>query len=302
MPFRTKFIGTGVALVTPFTAQGAIDWAALERCIEHVIDGGVEYIVSLGTTGEAITLSGAECREVFEFTKLKNNGRVPLVAGLFGSNNTETILERFRNYNLEGFDAILSSSPAYNKPSQEGIYQHYMRMGEVAPLPIIIYNVPGRTGSNVNASTIARIAQGNELFFAVKEASGNMVQGAEILKQAPKNFLVLSGDDPTALPLIGLGGHGVISVIANAYPRAFSDMIRAAINLNFVDARKLNLALLDVHNWLYVENNPCGIKAAMNILDICEKYVRLPLVPQSDVNHEHLKTEMMRVKAALKNI
>ncbi len=299
MSFGTKFIGTGVALVTPFTSQGVIDWSALERCIEQVIAGGVEYIVSLGTTGEAITLSSAECSQVFEFTKLKNNGRVPLVAGLFGSNNTETILDRFRNYNLEGFDAILSSSPAYNKPSQEGIYQHYMKMGEVTPLPVIIYNVPGRTGSNVNASTIARIAHGNELFFAVKEASGNMVQGAEILKQAPKNFLLLSGDDPTALPLIGLGGHGVISVIANAYPRAFSDMIRAALNLNFAEARRLNLALLDIHQWLYIENNPCGVKAAMEVLNICEKYVRLPLVPLSDANTEHLKSEMFRVAQSL---
>jgi 4-hydroxy-tetrahydrodipicolinate synthase len=298
----TKFIGTGVALVTPFTAQGTIDWSALERCIEHVIEGGVEYIVSLGTTGEAITLSTAECRKVFEFTKLKNNGRVSLVAGLFGSNNTETILERFRNYNLEGFDAILSSSPAYNKPSQEGIYQHYMKMGEVTPLPVIIYNVPGRTGSNVNANTIARIARGNEKFFAVKEASGNMLQGADILKQAPKDFLVLSGDDPTALPLIGLGGHGVISVIANAYPRAFSDMIRAAIQLDFAKARQLNLALFDIHHWLYVENNPCGVKAALHILDICGKDVRLPLVPQSDINYANLKTEMTLVAAALKNI
>lgn len=299
MPFRTKFIGTGVALITPFTAAGAIDWAALENSIEHVIAGGVEYIVSLGTTGEAITLSGDECRAVFEFTKLKNNGRVPLVAGLFGSNNTQTVLERFRAYNLDGFDAILSSSPAYNKPSQEGIYQHYMKMGEVAPLPVIIYNVPSRTGSNVNAATIARIANGNECFFAVKEASGNMVQGAEILKAAPKNFLLLSGDDPTALPLIGLGGHGVISVIANAYPRAFSDMIRAGLQHDFAEARRLNLALLDVHHWLYVENNPCGVKAAMDILGVCQKYVRLPLVPQSDENHAHLKAEMERVAVAL---
>ena len=296
MNLRSKFIGTGVAIVTPFTVNGSIDWLSLERTIEHIISGGSEYIVSLGTTGEAITLSTNECREVFAFTKEKVSGRVPVVAGLFGSNNTQTVLERFRNYNLEGFDAVLSSSPAYNKPSQEGIYQHYMKMGEVTPLPVIIYNVPGRTGSNVNAQTIARIAHGNENFFAVKEASGNMQQGAEILKLAPKDFLLLSGDDPTALPLMALGGKGVISVIANAYPRAFSDMIRACLHNDWNTARQLNLVLLDVHHWLYVENNPCGIKAALEILGICERHVRLPLVPQSDLNFERLKAEMNRVQ------
>jgi 4-hydroxy-tetrahydrodipicolinate synthase len=293
MKLQSQFSGTGVALVTPFQIDGTIDWAALERVIEHVLqEGGVDYIVSLGTTGEAITLSTTECKEIFAFTQKQVNGRVPLVAGLFGSNNTATILDRYKTYNLDGFDAVLSSSPSYNKPSQEGIFQHYMKVAEASPLPIIIYNVPGRTGSNMSAKTIVRLANESEKFVAVKEASGNMVQGMDIIKHKPAHFLMLSGDDPITLPLIGAGGNGVISVIANAYPKSFSTMVRKAISGNFVEARVLNNQLLDIHPWLYVENNPCGIKAALHIMGLCENSVRLPLVPQINANYEGLRAEM----------
>jgi 4-hydroxy-tetrahydrodipicolinate synthase len=298
MNWQSKFSGTGVAIVTPFKADSSIDWEALSRVIEHVLQpNGVDYIVSLGTTGEAITISTADCKTIFEFTKKQVNGRVPLVAGLFGSNNTATIVDRFAAYAtaLEGFDAILSSSPGYNKPSQEGIYQHYLQVAAASPLPIIIYNVPGRTGSNVSAKTICRLAHASEKFIAVKEASGNMVQGMEIIKHKPNHFMLLSGDDPTVLPLIAAGGQGVISVIANAYPVTFSTMVRKALEGDYATARKLNTQLLDIHHWLYVENNPCGIKAALNVMGLCENSVRLPLVPQTGANYEHLLAEMQTV-------
>ncbi len=287
--------GTGVALVTPFQPDGSVDYAALERLIEHVVAGGVDFIVSLGTTGEAITLSAKECREVFDFTIDKLNGRKPLIAGLFGSNYTQKLVDGVRNYNLDGFDAIMSSSPAYNKPPQEGIFQHYMALAEVSPLPIIIYNVPGRTGSNVEAETVLRLAEASDKFIAVKEASGDLVQGSQILKHRPDHFMVLSGDDPTALPLTALGGEGVISVIANLYPERWSTMIRAARSGDLVTATQIHLDLLDVHPWLYADCNPSGVKAGLEILGICRKDVRIPLTPQSPENYAGLKAEMEKV-------
>jgi 4-hydroxy-tetrahydrodipicolinate synthase len=294
----SKFKGTGVAIVTPFQKGGAIDWSALERMIHHVTqENGVDYIISLGTTGEAITLSTTECKEVFNFTKKTVNGKVPLVAGLFGSNNTATGIERFKNYatELDGFDAVLSSSPAYNKPSQEGIFQHYMAIAEESPLPIIIYNVPSRTGSNVSAQTTIRLAHASDKFIATKEASGNLVQCMEIIKHRPNDFLVLSGDDPLTLPLIGAGGDGVISVIANAFPVEFSQMVRAALQGNYKEAQRLNNLTIEVHPWLYIENNPCGIKAALHQLGLIANEVRLPLIPQEGVNYEKLKVEIDKV-------
>jgi 4-hydroxy-tetrahydrodipicolinate synthase len=298
----SKFKGTGVALVTPFKADGAIDWEGLERVIHHVTQSnGVDYIVSLGTTGEAITLSSNECKEIFRFTQKIVNGKVPLVAGLFGSNNTPTGIERFTNYAAElgGFDAILSSSPAYSKPSQEGIYQHYMTLAEASPLPIIIYNVPSRTGSNVSASTTIRLANGNEKFIATKEASGNLVQCMEIIKHKPSDFLVLSGDDALTLPLIGAGGEGVISVLANAFPVEFSSMVRAGLNGDFAEARRLNNLTIEVNPWLYIENSPCGIKAALHQLGLIDNCVRMPLVPQVGVNYDKLKIEVDKVLAGI---
>ena len=289
------FKGTGVALVTPFK-NSKVDFDALGRIIEHVIAGGVDFLVSLGTTGEAITLSEAECIEVLRFTQKTNAGRLPIVVGMFGGNNTALLRSRIRNFDFSGFDAVMSSSPAYNKPPQEGIFQHYMALAEVSPLPVIIYNVPGRTSSNITAETTIRLANASEKFIAVKEASGNMVQGMHILKNRPDNFLVLSGDDPTALPLIGCGGDGCISVIANAFPQQFSTLIRSAIQDDFSTARKYNDQLLNIHPWLYIDGNPAGVKGALHLLGFCEKEVRLPLTALSEIHYAELEREIKKAK------
>lgn len=289
-----KFRGAGVAIVTPFQNY-QIDYPALGRVIEHVIAGGVDYIVSLGTTGEAVTLSKEECRAVFDYTIEKVAGRKPLVAGLFGHNYTDKLVRSLQEYDFTGFDAIMSSSPAYNKPPQEGIYQHYMALAEASPLPIIVYNVPGRTGSNITAETMLRLANASEKFTAIKEASGDLVQGMKILKDRPEHLLVLSGDDPTALPLIASGGDGAISVIANAYPEHFTNMVQLALNGEIQQAAQINLDLLDIHPLLYVEGNPAGIKAALEIQGFCSKEVRIPLAPLSTPYYQQLQVEMAKV-------
>ncbi len=288
------FRGTGVAIVTPFS-NGEIDFLSLESIIEHIIAGGVNYIVSLGTTGEAVTLNSEECRKVFDHTIKVVRGRVPLIAGLFGSNNTAQLVENIKGFNFEGFDAIMSASPAYNKPSQEGIYQHFMALEAVSPLPIIIYNVPGRTASNISAETTLRLAHSSNKFIAIKEASGDMTQVMQIIKRRPENFLVLSGDDPIALPMIACGGEGVISVIANAFPSQFSQMVNVALAGDFQKANKLNELLLDIHPWLYVDGNPSGIKAVLEMMGLCSQEVRLPLVPVSDRTYNSLKKELKKV-------
>jgi 4-hydroxy-tetrahydrodipicolinate synthase len=285
-------------MITPFREDNMIDYPALERIINHLIAGGVDYLVCLGTTGEAITLSAQECREVLDFTIKVNAGRVPIVAGFFGSNHTARLIEELQQYDFEGVSAIMSSSPSYNKPNQEGIFQHYMAVAAVAPLPLIIYNVPGRTASNVTADTLLRLAQSSPKFIAVKEASSDLVQAMQILKCRPEGFLVLSGDDPLTLPLLGCGADGVISVIGNAYPAEFSEMVHAGLRGDFETARRLNDALLDVHPLLYVEGNPAGIKAAMEILGLCSRQVRLPLVELSEATKAKLQQEMQKVRAA----
>ncbi|MFK8004725.1 MAG: 4-hydroxy-tetrahydrodipicolinate synthase [Saprospiraceae bacterium] len=297
---KPQFRGTGVAVVTPFLSDGKIDFDALEKILEFQISGGIDYLVSLGTTGEAITLSSEECLSVLNFTKKIVKERVPIVAGLFGRNDTRALTERIKTFNFEGFAGILSSSPAYNKPSQEGIFQHYMEIAKVSPVPIIIYNVPGRTSSNVNAETIVRLANTSEKFAAVKDASGDLVQGMQTIKNKPAHFSVLSGDDPTCLPLLACGGDGVISVIANAFPREFSTMVNAGLEGDLKTANYINEALLDVHQWLYCEGNPVGIKSAMELLNFCQRDVRLPLVKLSEPNLKSLKLEMDRAKNVLK--
>lgn len=291
---KHELAGTGVALVTPFR-QKSVDFDALERIIEYVIAGGVDYFVSLGTTGEAITLNSKECREVFDFTLRIVNGRKPVVAGMFGGNFTEMLAEKIRHYNLEGFAAIMSSSPAYSKPPQEGIFRHYLELAEASPVPILLYNVPGRTGSNVKPETILRLAGESEKFIGVKEASGDLVQAMQLLKNRPEHFLVLSGDDVLTLPMIACGGDGAISVIANVYPRHFSEMVRSARQGDFPTAARLNNAMLDVHPWLYAEGNPVGIKAAMEIRGLCSREVRIPLMPLSEVAYAQLRAEMAKV-------
>ncbi len=288
-----QFKGTGVALITPFKSGGIIDWESLERVIEHVITGGVDYIVSLGTTGEAITLSSKECQQIFDFTADKAKGRVPLVAGWFGANSTFHLLERLKNIDLNRADAILSSSPAYNKPSQEGIFRHYLEVAKASPVPVILYNVPSRTSSNVAPETICRLAEASKNFVGIKEASGNLNQAQYILKHRPsEDFLVLSGDDQITLGMIACGGEGVISVIANTHPTEWSGMVNAAMKGDLATARHFNNMLHDVHPLLYIEGNPVGIKAAANILGFCDNELRLPLVPMSKSNYDKLKAEM----------
>lgn len=287
--------GTGVALVTPFKKGGAVDYPALERIIENCIEGGVDFLVSLGTTGEAITLTADESRKVLDFTLKTNNGRVPTVVGFFGGNSTSHLLQRIKSFNFDGFDYMMSSSPSYNKPSQEGIFQHFMEIEKASPLPIIIYNVPGRTSSNIAAETTIRLAKASNKFVAVKEASGDLIQASTILKYKPKEFAVLSGDDALTLPMIGLGATGVISVIANAFPFEFSESVRAANEGDFVGARHYHELLLDIHPHLYVDGNPAGIKAAMNIMGLCENELRLPLVPASDATYDKIANELDKV-------
>ncbi len=287
--------GTGVALVTPFKNNGDIDWEDLERIIEHVITGGVEFLVSLGTTGESVTLSDEEHRQILDFTIKVNRGRVPLVAGVFGSNNTRALVEKVRNFNFDGIDALLSSNPSYSKPGQEGIFQHYMALAEESPRPIIIYNVPSRTASNMTAETTLRLANASEKFIGIKEASDDIYQVIKILKGRPKNFLMLSGDDFITLPLIAVGGDGVISVIANATPRPFTDMVRAALRQDIATAQKLNFKFLELYKLLFLEGNPVGVKAAMELQGLCSRDVRLPLVPMSEQGVHLIMAELEKI-------
>lgn len=290
-----RFRGTGVALVTPFKNNGSIDWEDLEKIIEHVTAGGVEFLVSLGTTGESVTLSDDEHREVLDFTIKANRGRLPVVAGIFGGNNTASMVEKIKNFNFDGIDALLSSNPSYSKPGQEGIFQHYMELAEVSPKPIIIYNVPSRTGSNMNAETTLRLANASDKFLGIKEASDDIYQVMKIIKGKPKNFLVLSGDDFITLPLIASGGDGVISVIANTTPRPFTDMVRAALRQDFPTAQQLNFKLLELYKLLFIEGNPVGVKAALELQGLCSREVRLPLVPMTEQGVHLVMAELEKV-------
>ncbi|MFK7809431.1 MAG: 4-hydroxy-tetrahydrodipicolinate synthase [Saprospiraceae bacterium] len=292
---RHPLSGTGVALITPFR-NGVVDFPALKNIIEFVTDSGVDYLVSLGSTGESVTLSMDECRAVIDFTLEVNDGRLPVVVGMFGHNNTKQLVERFQNFDFKGIDAVLSSSPSYNKPTQEGIFQHYVAVAEVSPVPIIIYNVPSRTGSNVAPETVVRLAKADTKFIGVKEATGDIVQTSHIIKNKPEHFLVLSGDDPTALASVACGGDGLISVIANCLPYETSQMVHQALNNNITSAQQYHLQLLNMHHWLYLEGNPVGLKAAMEIQGLCTREVRLPLVPFSEKYMESLKAEMELVK------
>jgi len=293
-----RFIGTGVAIITPFK-ENEVDYPALANIIDHVINGGVNYIVALGSTGETATLNEAEARDILDFCIKHINNRVPLVAGNFGGNDTKELVKKIKDYNFDGVSAILSSSPAYIKPSQEGIYRHYMALAEVSPVPIIIYNVPGRTRSNIEWETTVRLAEDSKNFVGIKEASGDLIQTTRIIKNKPDHFIVTSGDDEVALAMTAVGGDGVISVMANALPKAFSQMINFALDQDYYAARSLNFKTYDLHKWLYVEGNPVGIKSAMEVLGFCTNEVRLPLSPLSAPNYAKLKEELLRIKADL---
>lgn len=287
----TAFRGTGVALVTPFK-EGEIDFKALTAIIEHVINGGVDYLVSLGTTGESVTLSDDEKRSVLDHTIEITAGRKPIVAGNFGENDTAALCRNIDAFDFTGIDAILSSSPAYNKPSQEGIFQHYRAVAEHSPVPVILYNVPGRTSSNISSAATVRIARACPNVIGIKEASGDLIQSSEILRDRPDGFLVISGDDPTAPGLIYTGGDGVISVIANAFPREWSRMIRLALDRDNERANAIHNKLLALHRHLYLEGNPSGIKTALHILGLCSNEVRLPLTPMSEEGSSAMKRQI----------
>lgn len=288
MSLRNQLRGTGVAIVTPFKKSSEVDYDALENLINHIISNGVEYIVSLGTTGETPTLSKKEKQEIVNFTIEKINGRTPVVVGI-GGNNTKEVIEHLADFPLEKVSAILSNSPYYNKPSQEGIFQHYKALSEASPKPVILYNVPGRTGSNISAETTIRLARGCKNVGGIKEASGNVVQAMHILKNKPDDFLVVSGDDHIALPLIACGADGVISVAANCFPKDFSDMVRCSLKNDFEKAQQLNNKLLEGYDLLFVENNPAGVKAFLYEMKLIENELRLPLVPLSAAFHQKVK-------------
>ncbi len=279
--------GTGVALVTPFNSNKDIDEPALARVIEHVISGGVEYIVTLGTTGETPTLSREEKVRIAQFTIDVVNNRVPVVVGAGGSDTREVIRE-IEKLPADQSVAILSASPYYSKPSQEGIYQHYKTIAAASPKPVLLYNVPGRTARNVNAATIVRLAELPNI-AGIKEAGGDMAQCAMILRDCPSDFIIVSGDDALAFPQIAMGMQGVISVAANSFPQAFSNMVRAALDGDLKKAKKLNDGLIEGYDLLFVENNPAGVKAALVELGLIQNELRLPLVPLSKIYHDQLK-------------
>jgi 4-hydroxy-tetrahydrodipicolinate synthase len=289
-----KFHGTGVAIITPFQADGQVDYEALGKLITYLIDGGLEYIVSLGTTGESATLSNDERKKVWEFTSKAVNGRINLVAGI-GGNNTHEVVEQIKSFDISGYDAILSASPHYNKPTQEGIYQHYKAIAGAALLPIILYNVPSRTGSNISAETTIRLANDFKNIIAIKEASGNFDQLNQIARDKPEGFLLISGDDPISLPMIALGGVGVISVVGNALPRQMSDMIRTCLAGDFKSAQKTHSKLIDFTRLMFVEGSPAGVKTALKHLGICSDTLRLPLVQVSSGTAEKIIAETKKI-------
>lgn len=287
--------GTGVALVTPFSANGAIDWNALEKLIDHVINGGVNYVVTLGTTGETPTLSSEEKLDLIKFTFEKVNKRVPVVVGI-GDYNTQDVVKRLQSCPLDEAAAVLSVAPYYSKPSQEGIFQHYKAIAAASPKPIILYNVPGRTGRNMTAATTLRIANEVPNVIAMKEASGDMVQCMEIVRSKPKDFLVISGDDAVAMPQIACGMDGVISVAANFFAKDFSAMVKAALANNFEEARRLHYNMLEGYDLMFAENNPAGVKAFLAYAGIVENYFRLPVVPVSSELHDKINKYLAAYK------
>ncbi len=286
-----KLRGTGVALVTPFHKDGNIDFKAFKKLIERCIDGKVDYLVPLGTTGESATLTANERAAVTDFVIEIVDKRIPIVLGL-GGNNTQEILDFIDDYNFDGVEAILSVSPYYNRPSQRGIFQHYKMIANECPVPVILYNVPSRTGSNIDADTTLQLANEVQNIIGIKEASGNMEKVMKLILKKPKDFLIISGDDILTFPLLACGGDGVISVIANAYPKDVSEMVRFALSGNFEKARKVHYKLLEITHDIFVDGNPSGIKGLLNVLNICTEHVRLPLI---SVN----KTTMNRFEALI---
>ncbi|MGC9471091.1 MAG: 4-hydroxy-tetrahydrodipicolinate synthase [Bacteroidales bacterium] len=286
-----QFTGTGVAIVTPFRNDESVDFPSLEKLIGHLIAGGVDYLVVMGTTGESVTLNRDEKHAVLEFVKEASGGKIPIVVGI-GGNNTQAVVSQIRDTDLNGVAGILSVAPYYNKPGQKGLYQHFKAIASASPVPVILYNVPGRTCSNISADTVVQLATDIRNIVAVKEASGNFSQVMEIIRKAPPGFQVISGDDGITLPMIALGGAGVISVLANALPAEWSEMVRLALQGNLEKAREIHYGLLPLIDLLFAEGNPAGIKAALACQGIISNHLRLPLTPVSRSLYQAISREL----------
>jgi 4-hydroxy-tetrahydrodipicolinate synthase len=273
-----KFRGIGVAIVTPFKNDSSIDFAAMGRVVNHVINGGVNYIVVMGTTGESATLTKDEKKAIISYVAEVTDNRVPLVTGI-GGNSTQEVINCIRYSNLTGVDGILSVAPYYNKPNQRGLFQHFKAIATGSPLPVILYNVPGRTCSNISSDTCLELANECENIVAIKEASGDIAQIMRIIRGKPDNFSVISGDDMMTIPIIASGGAGVISVLANAFPAATSELVTNSLKNNFKSAREIQLRYLEMIELLFIDGNPAGVKAMLNIMNLCQNTLRLPLVP-----------------------
>lgn len=285
---RDIFKGLGVALVTPFMENGAVDFAAVARIVDNLVEGGVDYILVLGTTGETPTLTTDERRALIRFVRERVAGRVHLMVGV-GGNCTHDVVTTLRTWDLSGYDAILSVNPYYNKPNQEGLYQHFKAIAEASPLPIMLYNIPGRTGVNMTPETIARIATDCENVIGVKEASGNLEQMKQVKALTPSNFLLISGDDGLTVEVIKRGGVGVISVLANAYPAETAEVVNLALNGNIAEAEQKLAALDAIIASLFEEGNPVGVKTTLYLKGVCSNTMRLPLVPGSASLQEKMK-------------
>ena len=280
--------GTGVAVVTPFHTYGTIDFTCLEKVLNHIIDGGVDFVLALGTTSEAVTLSKDEKNAVINFFIETVNNRVPIMLGV-GGNNTQEVVNTIKSLSFEGIDSILSVTPYYNKPQQKGIYYHFKTIADASPVPVYLYNVPSRTSANISAETTLKLASEVKNIVGIKEASGDLNQIMEILRDKPADFKVLSGDDILTLPMLSLGAEGVISVVANAFPSEYSTMVKLGMKGDFIGARKNHYQLLDIINTLFADGNPSGIKAALYIMGLCQNNVRLPLVKVNKGVYNQLK-------------
>ena len=289
-----KFRGSGVAIVTPFKNDSSIDFSALGRVVEHIIQGGINYIVVLGTTGESVTLTKDEKKAIISYVVETINGRLPLIVGI-GGNNTQDAINTIKHTDLSGIDGILSVVPYYNKPTQRGLFQHFKSIATCSPVPVIMYNIPGRTGCNMTSETCLELAHECDNIVGIKEASGDMGQIMRIIKGKPDNFGVISGDDMLAIPVISAGGAGVISVLGNAFPEACSELVNNAIKNNYKSAREIHFKYLEIIDLLFTEGNPAGVKAMLSVLNICQNNLRLPLVPVS-------RSTMSRIQKAVEEV
>lgn len=292
---NSKFFGTGVALVTPFDINGNVDYVAFARLLSNVVDGGVDYVLVMGTTGETPCLSAEERRKVIDFAKREIAGRVPIMVGMSG-NNTSDLLDSIRNFDFSGIDGLLTASPFYNKPVQNGLYAHFAHVAEVSPVPVILYNIPGRTGVNISPETICRLASDFDNIIAVKEASGSVDQIMRVVENKPECFTVISGDDGLTLPLMAAGVKGVISVVANAFPRELSQMVKLALSGDFEQARNLHYRLLPTVRLMFAEGNPAGVKAYLSQMGVIQNVLRLPLVNVSDDLYARIADDILRLK------